>query len=166
MVEKNINPIRTTDLQACALARQLINEAKFAAIGVVEPGSGIPLVSRIAVATDDNENLIFLASQLSKHCVALEFDNRASIMVGEPGKGDPLAHPRITLIGTISKIDRSSNERDALRDPYLERHPKAKLYIDFGDFHFFRLDLQRANLNGGFGKAYELTSNDMERPIS
>ena len=26
------------------------------------------------------------------------------MLIGEPGKGDPLAHPRITLIGSFEKI--------------------------------------------------------------
>ena len=161
MSDKKTNPIRSTDPQACALARSLVDHAIFASIAVLEPETNIPLVSRIAVSTDPNGNLIFLASDLSNHSKALTINPTASIMVGEPGKGDPLAHPRITLIGTVIKIERSSNERDALRDPYLEQHPKAKLYIDFGDFHFFRLVLERANLNGGFGKAYELTTEDL-----
>ena len=161
MPNDKINPIRETDKEACALARQLIDEAKFAALGVLEPETGMPLVSRIAVATDDAGQLIFLASELSNHSKSLAINPRASIMVGEPGKGDPLAHPRITLIGQVEKIERGSRERDRLRDPYLAHHSKASLYIDFGDFHFFRLRLERANLNGGFGKAYELQSSDL-----
>ncbi len=161
MCADKISPIRQTDALACALARKLIDQAQYASIAVLEPVSGMPMVSRIGVASDSSGNLIFLASQLSNHTKALDVDPRASIMVGEPGKGDPLAHPRITLIGTIEKIDRASSERDLLRAPYLERHPKAALYIDFGDFHFFRMKLDRANLNGGFGKAYELLPVDL-----
>ena len=161
MSSKKINPIRDTDDEARALARKLIDEAQYASIGVVEPQTGTPIVSRIAVGTDSSGNLIFLASQMSNHTQALERDARASIMVGEPGKGDPLAHPRVTLIGTIEKIARDTKERDQLRDPYLAHHPKAKLYIDFGDFHFFRLNIERANLNGGFGKAFELSPEDL-----
>ena len=40
---------------------------------------------------------------------------------------------------------------------YLNRHPKARLYAGFADFAFFRLAVERASLNGGFGKAYHLT---------
>ena len=160
MAVEKINPIRETDSNARLLARKLMDEAIYASIAVLEPDTGMPIVTRIAVATDGAGNLIFLASQLSNHTKALAINPRASIMVGEPGKGDPLAHPRITLIGTIEKIDRASDERDQLRDPFLARHPKAKLYIDFADFHFFRLILQRGNLNGGFGKAYELSAAD------
>lgn len=160
---KKINPIRQTDEAACELGRKLMDEASFGAIAVLEPETGMPRVSRVALSLDEQGNLIFLASELSKHSQYIEKDNRASIMVGEPGKGDPLAHPRITLIGRVEKIDRGSKERDRLRDPYLNHHPKAALYIDFADFHFFRLNLERANLNGGFGKAYELDASDLAR---
>ena len=158
---KKINPIRETDDEARALARRLIHEAHYGSIATLEPGTGFPLVSRIAVATDAAGELIFLASELSNHSKCIAANPRCSVMLGEPGKGDPLAHPRITLIGSVDRIDRSSDERDALRDPYLQSHPKAELYIDFGDFHFFRLNMERANLNGGFGKAFELTRSDL-----
>ncbi len=160
--DKN-NPIRETTPEACALARKLMDDAVFASIAVLEPETAIPLVSRISVAIDENGDLVFLASELSIHSKALAIDPRASIMVGEPGKGDPLAHPRITLIGKVEKIDRDSKQRDELKPLYLARHPKSALYIDFGDFHFFRLQLERGNLNGGFGKAFDLTAQDLRR---
>ncbi|MCP4181961.1 MAG: HugZ family protein, partial [Hyphomicrobiales bacterium] len=134
--------------------------ARFASIAVLEPLSGMPVVSRIGVATDEEGDLIFLASEISNHTRALSSDPRASIMVGEPGKGDPLAHPRITLIGEIEIVDREGGNQASLRERYLQHHPKARLYVDFLDFHFFRMNLQRANLNGGFGKAFELEPKD------
>lgn len=143
------------------LAADLVSKARFAALSVLEPDSGFPLVSRVAVGLDPEDRLVFLASELSFHSQALEKDQRASLLLGEPGKGDPLAHPRITMIGRIVRIDRGSEERNRLREPWLRQHPKAALYIDFGDFHFFRLELERANLNGGFGKAYVLTPEDL-----
>ena len=161
MAAKKINPIRPTDKAACELARKLIDEARFAAIAVLEPQSGMPIVSRIGVATDGKGDLVFLASELSNHTKALSLDPRASVLVGEPGKGDPLAHPRITLIGEIEKIDREDTQHASVRERYLQHHPKAKLYVNFLDFHFFRMNLGRANLNGGFGKAFELGPNDL-----
>ena len=38
-------------------------------------------------------------SELAGHRQALERNGACSLLVGEPGKGDPLAHPRVTLIG-------------------------------------------------------------------
>ena len=164
MAEKKNNPIRSTNKEARELARKLIDGAKFASIGVLEPLSGMPMVSRIGVATDEDGDLVFLASELSNHTKALSSDPRASIMVGEPGKGDPLAHPRITLIGEIEIVDRNSAQQASLRERYLQHHPKARLYVDFLDFHFFRMNLQRANLYGGFGKAFELEPKDFAGP--
>ena len=52
----------------------------------------------------------------------------------------------------------------ALRDHYLAQRPKSKLYIDFADFFFARFDVTRAFLNGGFGKAFNLTHADLALP--
>lgn len=161
MTQKKIDPIRPTDDEARSLAAQLVAQARFAALAVLEPESGYPLVSRVAVGLDPEGELISLASELSFHSKALESDTRISLLLGEPGKGDPLAHPRITMIGRFDKIDRASEERNRLREPWLVQHPKSALYIDFGDFHFFRLALERAHLNGGFGKAFVLTPQDL-----
>ena len=161
MSDKKTDPVRQTDDAARALARKLLQEARFAALAVLEPQTGFPLASRIAFGLDGAGCPVFLASGLSFHSKALLVDGRASIMVGEPGKGDPLAHPRMTLIGRISCIDRGSPRCDALRQPWLKQHPKSALYIDFGDFHFFAMQVERANLNGGFGKAYVLEPQDL-----
>lgn len=163
MAEKKIDPIRPTDDEAREMGWLLVREANFGALGVIEPETGMPLVSRIAIGTDGEGRVITLASDLSFHSKALAQDNRVSILLGEPGKGDPLAHPRITLIGHMTKIDNASGERAALRKIWLKQQPKAQLYIDFGDFHFYRLELERAHLNGGFGKAYVLKPEDLVR---
>ena len=52
-------------------------------------------------------------------------------------------------------------EHNTLRDLYLARFPKAKLYIGFTDFAFYRFDIAKAHLNGGFGKAFVLTPADL-----
>lgn len=161
MNDRKVNPIRETDDSARAMARTIVDNARFGSLATLEPGSGYPVVSRIAVGTDKRGELISLASDLSGHSKAIEHDQRCSVLVGEPGKGDPLAHPRITLIGNFRKIDRGSIEMATLQETWLEMHPKASLYIDFGDFNFYRLAMERAYLNGGFGKAYVLTPSDL-----
>ena len=49
-----------------------------------------------------------------------------------------------------------------LAEHYLRTHPKSKLYIGFGDFSFAVFDVTRAHLNGGFGKAFSLSSDDLK----
>jgi heme iron utilization protein len=156
--------IRETDEFARTEADRLIRGSRHAALSVLEPMTGHPIVSRALVATDSVGRPIILVSALSSHTKALLADARAGLLFGEPGKGDPLAHPRISLKCRAEHITRDSAERPALRRRFLARHPKAELYIDFPDFSFFRLLPLSASLNGGFGKAYELSGNDLDIP--
>ncbi len=79
-----------------------------------------------------------------------------------PAKGDPLAFPRVTVIGRVTKLDRQDQNHPGRREAWLAKHPKAALYVDFGDFNFYRMTVERVSLNGGFGKAYELTAEDLK----
>ena len=153
--------IRETDAASIRLAKTLIRSARYGALAVLDPATGVPLASRVAVATDADSAPLILVSSLSAHTGALLADPRCSLLLGEPGKGDPLAHPRITLVCRALKLERGTPEQIRAERRYLARQPKAKLYAGFGDFAFFRLDPERASLNGGFGKAYLLGRADV-----
>ena len=159
------SPIRSTDDAARALARQLIAEARFAALAALDPKTGSPMVSRVAFGTDPNGIPVTLVSDLSHHTVALRHDARCSLLIGEPGdKGDPLTHPRMTLIARARFLERQDEGHADLRAHYLLQHPKARLYIDFADFNLVRFDILQGQLNGGFGKAYSLWPQDLGLP--
>ena len=154
------SPVHPADDEARAIARTLLDRADHAALGVLLDGA--PFVSRIAFACDGQGRPISLVSRLSVHTRALEEDPAASLLVGEPGpKGDPLTHPRLTLQAGALLVDREDAAHAGLRDLYLARHPKAKLYIDFSDFRFVRFDVSAAFLNAGFGRAYDLGPGDL-----
>src|SRR6478609_7479038 len=116
-----------------------------------------PSASRALIGTDIDGVPVILVSALSAHTKALTADPRASLLVGEPGKGDPLAHPRLGVQCLAQKIGRATPLHERVRTRFLSRHPKASLYADFPDFCFFRLRPRLASLNGGFGRAYVLT---------
>lgn len=154
------NPLRDTDPTAIRLAKTLLRSARYGALAALDPQSGWPLASRVAVASDADGAPLILVSSLSAHTAALAADPRCSLLLGEPGKGDPLAHPRITLFCRSTALERGSPVHERAARRYLARHPKAKLYADFADFAFVRLTPEKANLNGGFGKAYHLRSDE------
>ena len=159
------SPIRPTDDEARALARDLIETARFGAIGVIDPDTNAPMVSRIAVGTEEDGTLLALISELSHHTRALRAHPVCSLLVGEPGpKGDPLTHPRATIQARAIFLDRNEDGHASRRARYLSTHPKAKLYIDFADFSFVRLTATGAYLNGGFGKAFVLSPEDLRPP--
>jgi len=151
--------LREVDDDARALARNLLRRARLGSLATLEPGTGAPLASRVSVATAQTGDPTFLISRLSAHFGALEADPRCSLLLGEVGRGDPLAHPRMTVIGQA--VQSAGETRRALRARFLARHPKAALYADFGDFAFWRLTIERVSLNGGFGKAYEMGRADL-----
>lgn len=157
-------PIRPADDDARALARRLLDQATFGALGVVDPQTGGPQVTRVAVGTDARGQPVSLVSDLSAHTRALRVDSRCSLLVGEPGgRGDPLTHPRLTLTGRARSVRKGEPGYDELRERWLEGHRKSALYIDFADFSFVVIDVDLAHLNGGFGKAFILNPDDLRR---
>jgi putative heme iron utilization protein len=161
LVDRNKNVIRETDADAVRLARTLMRSARFGALAVIEPGTGSPLASRVGIASDIDGAPLILVSMLSAHTGAILADPRCSLLVGEPGKGDPLAHPRLTLVCHALRLERGSSGHARAERRYLNRNPKARLYAGLGDFSIFRLEPERASLNGGFGKAYLLDRSDL-----
>src|SRR3546814_11988872 len=92
-------------------------------------------------------SLYFLASTLSTHTQALLADPRCSLLVGEPGKGDPLAHPRLTMTGSAERIG-TGDLRERLKRRYPARHPKAAPYVAFPDLSFWSCQDDRVHFNG------------------
>ena len=153
--------LRPTDAEAVALARKLLRTARHGAIAVLEPESGAPVASRVAVATNYDGAPIILVSALSAHTTGLVADPRCSLLLGEPSKGDPLAHPRISVACTATRLAPDDERRTVIESRFLNRHPKARLYAGFGDFSYFRLEPVSSSLNGGFGKAYVLKADEL-----
>ncbi len=142
---------------AVADAKRLMRLARLGAIATIEPETGAPLVTLVGVASDFDGAPLFLMSTLSRHTKHLMSDPRASLLLtGEPERGDPLNHPRVTLSGWIE-----TTGYPIARRRYLQRNPKAKLYADFGDFAFFRLAIESVHFNGGFGRADPLQPGDI-----
>lgn len=158
------NLTQPVDAAAVGLARSLMRTARFGALATLDPESGRPLASRTATATDTDGTPVILVSALAPHTEALLADPRCSLLIGEPAKGDPLAHPRMTVACDAAQLMRNSEDGRRVRRRYLNRHPKAALYADFGDFSFFRLEVSAASLNAGFARAFVLDRSHLVLP--
>ncbi|MEM1362037.1 MAG: pyridoxamine 5-phosphate oxidase [Pseudomonadota bacterium] len=156
------SPIRETDDEARRLASELLEEARYGALGVLSPSTGLPHVTRVAIARDPDGAPMSLMSELSSHTSALLANPACSLLLGRVhDKGDPLVHPRMTLACTAMFTMHENEAYQSLRAHYLLTQPKAQLYIDFTDFHFATFRITQIELNGGFGKAYHLTPEDI-----
>ncbi len=144
------DPRQPTDFDPLSLGRMLLRSTRVGALGTLDPANGHPLVTLTSVATDLDGTPVILVSRLSAHTQNLLADQRASLLLSPGGKGDPLAHPRLSL-----QVMAELSQQPRLRQRYLARHPKAKTYVDFPDFAFFRLRLLSLHLNGGFARAFD-----------
>jgi putative heme iron utilization protein len=158
--------IRPTDDQARQLAKTLIHCARATALATLQPPDGHPFASLVTAAPDFSGTPIILISSLSGHAVNLEADARCTLLCASSGKGDPLQHPRISVVSRARRLGRKSEAGVRAQRRFLAFNPKAELYVNFADFSFHALDIVRASLNGGFGKAYELRADDLLPDIS
>ena len=148
-------PAADAPFDAIGLSRMLLRSIRSGALATLDP-EGRPFASLVTIATDQDGTPLMLLSRLSAHTRNLLADPRCSLLFSQGGKGDPLAHPRLTIVGRAVE----TGEMRA-RERFLARHPKAKLYADFPDFSFFALAPEAGHLNGGFAKAATLTRDEL-----
>jgi hypothetical protein len=154
------------DFDPKSVAKGLLRVTRAGSLATIDRNTGHPFASLVNVATDVDGSPIILVSRLSTHTANLEVDGRASLLLASTGKGDPLAHPRLTLIGTFTQLARNDEQEPRVRRRFLARHPKSELYAGFADFSFWRLNAVSAHLNGGFARAADLKAADVMTDIS
>lgn len=143
-------------------AKAMLAAARTATLSVVDPETAAPFGALVNVAVDADMNPIILTSTLSRHTQGLLKDNRGSLVVQGiiPVDRDPLTEMRLTVTGTFA----TSREAE-VRDLYLQRHPYAEIYADFGDFSFWHMTAEKLYVVAGFGRVYSFTMSDV-RAIS
>jgi heme oxygenase (biliverdin-IX-beta and delta-forming) len=149
------------DFVPVAVAKSLLRTTRAGTLATLDRNTGYPFASLVNVATDVDGSPLILTSRLATHTANLEVDARASLLLAETGKGDALAHPRLTVLGSFVPLARGSADDARIRRRFLARHPKSELYAGFGDFAFWRLQVVSAHLNGGFARAADLAAADV-----
>jgi hypothetical protein len=144
----------TADFDAGRLARSLLRRSRQGALGTLMAGSGDPYCSLVNLASHPDGSPILLISRLAVHTRNILGDSRVSLMLDERAEGDPLEGSRIMLAG---RAEEAGGEAVALlRRRYLNAHPSAEAFVDFGDFSFFRIMPSGTHLVAGFGRILDL----------
>ncbi|MBD22303.1 MAG: hypothetical protein CL572_01390 [Alphaproteobacteria bacterium] len=127
----------------------------------------------VMTAFDYDLSPLLLLSNLSEHTTNIINNSSVSLMVCEennlynffpkfknkfPGIDyeDPMSRPRVTLIGNIKKTTDTNHRRR-----FLNRHPAAKLYSNFGDMNFYKIEIKTAHLIGGFAHVKWFKKNEL-----
>jgi putative heme iron utilization protein len=143
-----MNP-KENSVSASALkqVQDIIASARQGTLASLMAGTGVPYASLVNVASLEGTPILLL-SQLAWHTKNILADARGCLLLcGSLPAKDPLAGPRVSLMGEIG----ASNDPRA-REIYLSQHPNARSYADFADFRFFRLNVQTAHYVAGFGQ--------------
>jgi heme iron utilization protein len=159
-------PVPVPDFDPHAVAKTLLRSTRAGSLATIDRNTGHPFASLVNVATDCDGSPVILISRLSTHTANLEADGRASVLLAATGKGDPLAHPRLTVLGSFLRLARDEPREPRVRHRFLGRHPKSELYAGFADFSFWRLETASAHLNGGFARAADLKAGDVTTDVS
>ncbi len=160
------NAAPPADFAPNALAKCLLRAIRAGTLATLDRHTGHPFASLVNVATDVDGSPVILVSRLATHTANVEVDGRASILLAQTGKGDPLAHPRLTLLGHMARLAPEDADEARVRRRFLARHPKSELYAGFADFSFWRLTIASAHLNGGFARAADLTADDVRTDMA
>jgi len=135
------------------LARDLVARTKTATLSTLAArgeGALYPFGSLVATSPDERGRPILLLSKLAEHTKNLAANPRASLLFADHTSDEPLANPRVTLLGEVQRV--SDDERPLVRDEYLARHPEAATYEGFKDFAFYRLEVAEIRIVVGFGR--------------
>ena len=154
----------TADFNPSRLAKSLLRKSRQGALATLMAGTGAPYCSLVNVASHPDGSPILLISRLAVHTRNILADNRVSLMLDERGPGDPLEGARIMLSGRAEVAD--DDNRELVRRRYLNAHPSAAAYADFGDFSFFRIRPAGTHLVAGFGRILDLKPEQFLTDVS
>lgn len=137
-------------------ARRLVAANRRGVLSTLIPGEGVPYGSLVDLAPLPGGDVLMFLSRLAMHQQYLAEDPRASIFIAPfYAEADALAQPRVTLVGRVSVVE----DRDSVAGLYLDRHPNAQRYIDFPDFQFYRLVVEKVRYIAGFGRMGWITGD-------
>lgn len=114
--------------------------------------------SVVGFAPDDvTGRPIFIFSGMSSHTQDVLADPHASLTVAAKDfKG--AADGRVNLMGRVELI-RDAAEKEAAKAVYLKKHPGA-FWVEFGDFNWFRMSVDKVRFVGGFARAGSVTAEE------
>ena len=140
-----------------AEARRLIRHMRHGSLATFDRDSGHPYASLVNFATDLAGLPVISISRLARHTYNLLYNPRASLLAARlPASGDMLTGARVTVLGDFEQIT-----RETIADRYGNHHPQARMYLDFPDFSFWRLNGKLVHGVAGFGRIETLAANEV-----
>lgn len=144
--------------------KELLTGQRVMALGVLVDGA--PYVGMLPFALHPGYTaLLVQASDLARHSRGLADGARFSALIQEPDQPglNPAELQRITLEGTVRRLERGSVEYATARDVYEKKFPESKRLFQMGDFNLYQLEIERGRLVAGFGDVHNVTRDELAR---
>lgn len=132
-------------------ARTLVAATNVATLATLTVDGG-PWASLVAYGVLDDGSPVLCVSYLAEHARNLADDPRASLLVAQVDlPRDPLAAARVTLAGRAERVT-APDRLAVVRAAYLSAVRAGEAYVDFSDFAFWVLRVERVRWVGGYGR--------------
>jgi len=165
-VEMNRGTLAGPAMPDPAVARDLVARAALATLSTfaLRP-AGFPYGSLVAFADDERGRPLLLLSALAEHSKNLAANDKASLLVCEPGSTDIVAAPRVTIVGTCACVP--AGEREVVRARYVARHPETADWFNDHLHHYslYRLEPLELRVIVGFGRLSWVTPDEYATAI-
>jgi putative heme iron utilization protein len=143
---------------------RLLRTQRIAALGTLRDGA--PFVSMVLFAPSPDFTSLFIhISRLAQHTQDISQDHRVGLMLAETdsGAGDPQLLARVSIQGTAVEVPVADTSYAGCKSIYLAKYPHAAFNFQLGDFNLFRIRVGTARLIAGFGKIFDLTTEDFRQ---
>lgn len=156
--------------QSIKNARLLLRSTE---VGVLSTHSkacdGYPFGSVSTFMSTHEGDVIFYVSDLAQHTKNFDHNEKMCFTVfpiqDSTSIGafkDPNAGARLSLLGTISAIDK--NEEASVSERFFNLYPDSRKYQNTHDFAFYKMHTDRARFIGGFGDIHWINEENWRLP--
>jgi hypothetical protein len=149
----------TEDSKSREHLRTLLSGSHLLGLGVLAEGR--PYVGQVPYAVwPGRGSLLIHVSALARHSRGLGEKAPWSGLIGAPAgpESDPFQIPRVSLEGTVRRIDKTDDDYAEAQNAYLERLPSGSRHFALGDFSLIELEVKKGRLVAGFGSTFNLTA--------
>lgn len=158
-----INTDAALPLDAIRVARTLLRTSRVASLATLDP-NGYPYSTVTNLAVEPDGTPFFYTAGLTLQARNIDHDDRIALTVAETST-DVMTTPRLTLVGRAVLV--SEDEQADLKQRYIERYPKGKLYLALRDSRLYRLEIEGVQLNGGPARnANDVKPHDLRTVLS
>jgi hypothetical protein len=152
------------DTQSETMLAHMLRNTRLAALATVRDEE--PRVARVAFVPAADFSLFYVhVSKLAQHTVDMMKDKRVSLLIAETddGRADPQTLARVSIRASAELMQNGEPGYTPVKNKYIERFPESAPLFKLEDFGIWRIKPKGGRYVAGFGKAYNLTPESLQK---